>query len=249
MNAAATQVVITWSDLNGARVHHETIGELVHKCFPHEFSASTDDSVEEEEEDILTVLCGVHDEAQSLILFCRLPHRASPIGFALFFRYTDSLYVSTLCIDPAHRRRGHAALLMRSASALTASLGLKSLTGTVDASATHLLRFYARLGAVARPVPPAGDSAAVFTRRFDAPSGAATALGAPIPENDRDVRVEARWPTWYTSRHHLTSMLGIVAVAGLIVRVAPHYMCAPHFLRHLGSSSWNKRYYHPQTAH
>ena len=73
---------------------------------------------------------------------------------------------------------------MRSTSSLACHMGLPKLTGTVDAAASHLLVFYDRLGAVARPLPPSGAGAVVFTRRLDAPSGPVTAKDTPVPRPD-----------------------------------------------------------------
>eukprot|EP00966_Prymnesium_polylepis_P239221 5532397-Prymnesium_polylepis.1 len=141
---ASHSAIVTQTDAVGARAHLETIRCIVKACFPEQFAEAGED---EEGEDFLEVLCGVHDLDQSLFLFARRPDLREPVGFALFFRYSDALYVSTLCVDPTHRRRGLGSLLMRSGSALAASLGLAALTGSVDASAMHLLQFYDHLGA------------------------------------------------------------------------------------------------------
>ena len=181
MGAAQSAATVTRSDADGARVHLDCIRRLVYDSFPGEFAVA---GIEDDGEDLLDILCGVHDLEQSLFLFARLPARSNPVGFALFFRYNDALYASTLCVTPACRRQGIGSLLMRSGSALAFSMGVPTLTGSVDAAAAHLLTMYTRLGAAARPLPPSGPGAVVFTRRFDAPSGPVTARDAPVPGID-----------------------------------------------------------------
>lgn len=147
-------------------------------------SAEEQEGGSDDDECIVSLLCGVHNPEQSYFLYCRQYGSNELVGFALLFDYTSSFFVSTLCIRPEFRRLGFGSLLMRSGSALAAKMGIDSLTGTVSAASPHLLAFYARLGAVARPLAPCGPSTTVFTRRLDAPSGPTTAgkTQAPMPE-------------------------------------------------------------------
>ena len=136
MGAGQSAATVTQSDASGARVHLDSIRRLVKAGFDEfEQAGEADDG-----EDLLEVLCGVHELEQSLFLFCWLPDHPEPVGFALFFRYSDALYASTLCVSPSCRRRGLGSLLMRSGSALAFSMGLPKLTGSVDAAAQHLVR-------------------------------------------------------------------------------------------------------------
>ena len=96
------EATVTVTDARGASVHIKSIDRLVHTSFPEQF-AEVD---EEEGEDLIAVLCGVHDLEQALFLFCWRTAEPEPIGFALLFKYDDALYISTLCIDPAYRRCG-----------------------------------------------------------------------------------------------------------------------------------------------
>lgn len=170
--------IITYCSAANAAVHADSIRRLAHECFPSEFAAGEDS--EDEDEDIVQTLCGLHELEQSYFIFCRSPGPAEVVAFALLFRYDSALYVSTLCVTRACRRRGLGSKVMRSASSLAASMGLPSLTGSIDASAMHLSRFYERLGATARP-SGAGPGAVTYTRRLDAPSGPATAAGVTSP--------------------------------------------------------------------
>ena len=172
---------VTQSSVEGARPYTASVRRLARAAFPELADAGEEEGEEEEEEDLLETLCGVHDPERCLVLLCWLPSRREPVGFALLCRLTASLHVANLCVDAALRRRGLGALLLRSSSALAASMGLHKLTGSVAASSPHLLDFYARLGAAALPPPPCGPGAAILTRRLEAPSGPATAGDAPVP--------------------------------------------------------------------
>ncbi|KAL3927273.1 MAG: hypothetical protein SGPRY_002901 [Prymnesium sp.] len=209
---------VTWADLQGAYAFLSEIQEMALACFPEQFALDPADP----SEDFLLLLCGVHTPQQSLFLFCRLAEESTPVGFALAFKYHDSLYISTLCVHPARRSMGYASLLMRSASALAASLGLSMLTGSVDASNDRLISFYAKMGAHPRPLPPTGAGATIFTRRLDAPSGEQTSANTPVPVPDYGRGIlqqraffDRRWLSFGSLRSIGSWSLAVASIASL----------------------------------
>ena len=161
------------------RLHMAEIDSLIRRSFPEEHGAVGS----EDSEDIVNVLCGFHDADICSWLFCSLEGRPGLVCVALVAEYTDALFVSSLCVDPALRGRGLGSHLMKSISALAAARGLGLVTGSVSGDAPHLLRLYGRLGGVARPAAPMSAGAERAHVRLDAPSGPATCDGvrAPLP--------------------------------------------------------------------
>lgn len=151
------------------RIAH-IVSELATESFPH-FSSLTDPIDE---------LVGFHEDEACLWL---LLHDGRGVrGMAMLARYHDSMYISSLCVSPSYRCSGGGSLLLRSASALAASLGLDKLSGSVDGQAASLRSFYSRLGAVAAHASQiASANAIVHSVRLEAPSGSATDGGVPVP--------------------------------------------------------------------
>jgi GNAT superfamily N-acetyltransferase len=158
-----------------------TITGLVCESFV-EFAAK--DAVEEED-DTISELVGFHDDTACLWLV--LCEGDVARGMAMLAQYHDSMYISSLCVSPTYRGGGGGSLLLRSASALAASLGLMKLSGSVDAEAASLRSFYTRLGAQHAAASQLCSAGAVaHSVRLEAPSGPATnggvAVPGPIPE-------------------------------------------------------------------
>eukprot|EP00316_Scyphosphaera_apsteinii_P009298 CAMPEP_0119298066 /NCGR_PEP_ID=MMETSP1333-20130426/287_1 /TAXON_ID=418940 /ORGANISM="Scyphosphaera apsteinii, Strain RCC1455" /LENGTH=239 /DNA_ID=CAMNT_0007299073 /DNA_START=152 /DNA_END=871 /DNA_ORIENTATION=+ len=162
-----------------------SIKALAVKCFPTEFENGVLDACSDEDacKDVLNTLSGFHsvEDCQWLLAM----RQELVLGLAMLVPYHDSLYVASLCVDPAHRRQGLGALLMRSASAHAHQLGLPSLCGTVtnsNSNAKHLVDFYQRLGgSVEKNHAVCSQSTTLLSQRLRAPSGPATAHGVRPP--------------------------------------------------------------------
>lgn len=149
-----------------------------------------------ESDDVIDNLLGFHIAEHTRWLFCytngqdasargaRSADGGRLVGVAMLVTYHDSLFVANIAVDSSVRGRGLGSLLMRSASALAADLGLPRVAGSVPSDAAHLERLYARLGGTAHPPEPCSDGAVVRapTRRWDAPSGKPTARDTPAPQ-------------------------------------------------------------------
>ena len=160
-----------------ARAHAGSIRSISLACFPEEFADA--DAKVEMENDTLGVLAGFHDVDVCQWLLAM--QGGETIGVAMLVPYHDSLYVSSLAVLQQHRKRGIGSLLMRSASAHAAKMGLPALSGSVSGS-KHLIRYYTALGGqLQREHAIASDGALVPATRMRAPSGAATAHGVAAP--------------------------------------------------------------------
>jgi len=149
-----------------------TVAGLMAASF-REFSA--------DDEDPIGSLCGFHDEqACQWLLLC---DGGVALGLAMLVQYHDSMYVASLCVSPAHRGSGGGSLLLRSASALAQSLGLRKLSGSVAGDAASLRSFYSRLGASPVNGSQMGSVGAVVQPpvRLEAPSGHQTDGRTPVP--------------------------------------------------------------------
>lgn len=169
-------------DTATCRCISHTVTGLVCESFA-EFAARS--AGEEEDGDPIGELVGFHDDKACLWLVLCEDDNAR--GMAMLARYHDSIYISSLCVSPAYRGGGGGSLLLRSASALAASLGLLKLSGSVDSEAASLRSFYTRLGAEHAAASQLCSTGAVAHNvRLEAPSGPATdgrvAVPGPLPD-------------------------------------------------------------------
>jgi ribosomal-protein-alanine N-acetyltransferase len=74
------------------------------------------------------------------------------IGFLIISRYVDAWHVMNIAIDPDHRRRGVATMLLERLFELTAGNGERGYTLEVRVSNVGAIRLYEQLGFRARGV-------------------------------------------------------------------------------------------------
>jgi [ribosomal protein S18]-alanine N-acetyltransferase len=68
------------------------------------------------------------------------------VGYLIISRYVDAWHVMNLAIDPDHRRRGVATMLLQRLFELTAGNGRRGYTLEVRVSNTGAIRLYEQLG-------------------------------------------------------------------------------------------------------
>lgn len=157
------------------RVYRTDLIQLVRSSFPESAEAVEDGT------DVLESLCGFHEpnDCEWLLSFVN----EHVVGMAMIVEYHDSLYVASLCVLPAFRGCGLGSRLMRSASALAYSRGLKALSGSVFGGSARLIAFYEELGGSIEANFSSGGtrSSVVPAQRLRAPSGRTTARDVPPP--------------------------------------------------------------------
>ena len=174
-----SQRAVYFATSSATREHlSQELFALVKECFP-------DDIDEEDATDIVSCLCGFHDEESCTWLFTFDDHERV-CAVAMVVSYHDRLYLSTVGVAVQSRCRGLGTLLLRSASAYAKDvLRLDRLSGSVatthPSEASRLKRYYERLGGTALPPPPSSGALQPTTLRIDAPSGPSTACGTPPP--------------------------------------------------------------------
>ena len=185
-----------------------------------------DDIEDDDRDDIVGCLVGFHDEECCKWLV--IPADAGTMcALALVVPYHDRLYISTVCVASCWRRQGLATILLRSASIYAKEvLNLERLSGSIALARQHnairLQRFYKRLGGAVEPLPPmeGGAGCERTTMRIDAPSGAVTAHGVPLPAPiERAVAPQL----WMTPRQYgiIRSLPSGQAMAGQAPQAAP----------------------------
>ena len=70
----------------------------------------------------------------------------SLLGYLILSRYVDAWHVMNIAVDPRHRRRGIATMLLERVFELTSGDGRRGYTLEVRVSNTEAIRLYERLG-------------------------------------------------------------------------------------------------------
>ena len=99
-----------------------------------------------------SMFAGEFTKPSSICLGAFESERNTLVGYLVISRYVDAWHVMNIAVDPDHRRRGVATILLERLFELTGGEGQRGYTLEVRVSNADAIRLYERLGFKARGV-------------------------------------------------------------------------------------------------